>query len=439
MKILILSASHPLKAAGIVAYDLLKGLSSINENEVRILVRDWDKYDDRRIIPIETTLRHYWNVIFRLYKKIKREILRTMFRGKKINSNFEKDYIFEHQISKTFYSTNVILKRAGFKPDVILVLFMPAFISFKNLYELNKLTGAPVFLYPLDMAPFTGGCHYAWDCLNYQTICGKCPALFSNQVNDLANSNFTYKKRYIEQMDVELIAATEELFKQISKSSLFQKSKLHKGLIPIDCELFQPADKFKIRHEIGIPVNKKIIFTGAVLLKERRKGLNELIEALNYLYNNIENEYKNNIHIIIAGTQHENMEKTIPFPYSFMGYLTIKELSRLFQASDIFVSPSIEDSGPMMINQSIMCGTPVVAFEIGVALDLVITGKTGYRAKHKDSTDLAKGINFLLKMNEKEYNIMSNNCRELGLKLCHPQIQSKKFIELFEELMDTKQ
>ena len=53
---------------------------------------------------------------------------------------------------------------------------------------------------------------------------------------------------------------------------------------------------------------------------------------------------------------------------------------------------SIEDSGPMMINESIMCGTPVVCFDMGVARDLVHTGRTGYRAALRDSSDLAFGI-----------------------------------------------
>ena len=59
--------------------------------------------------------------------------------------------------------------------------------------------------------------------------------------------------------------------------------------------------------------------------------------------------------------------------------------------SDVFLSPSIQDAGPMMLNQALMCGTPAVAFNIGVAYD-IINDKTGYLAKYRDSEDFCKGI-----------------------------------------------
>jgi glycosyltransferase involved in cell wall biosynthesis len=73
-----------------------------------------------------------------------------------------------------------------------------------------------------------------------------------------------------------------------------------------------------------------------------------------------------------------------------------------------------------------MCGTPVVSFEMGVSLDLVVTGKTGYRAKLKDIRDMADGIMDILTLDADKYNKMSDNCRELALNLCSPDVQIEK-------------
>jgi glycosyltransferase involved in cell wall biosynthesis len=108
-----------------------------------------------------------------------------------------------------------------------------------------------------------------------------------------------------------------------------------------------------------------------------------------------------------------------------------EQLAAAYQAADIFVCPSIEDAGPMMINQSIMTGTPVVSFEMGVALDLVITGETGFRAKLKDSADFARGLNDILQLDDKAYRKMCSTCRELGLRLFHPSIVKEQFNKLF--------
>ena len=122
----------------------------------------------------------------------------------------------------------------------------------------------------------------------------------------------------------------------------------------------------------------------------------------------------------------------MPFESKYLGYLDNNyAIASAYQAADVFICPSIEDSGPMMINQSIMCGTPVVSFEMGVSVDLVITGETGYRAKIKDSGDMAQGISEILKLNSDNYYDLSLRCRKHALNLYSPEARKK----IFEELM----
>jgi glycosyltransferase involved in cell wall biosynthesis len=89
----------------------------------------------------------------------------------------------------------------------------------------------------------------------------------------------------------------------------------------------------------------------------------------------------------------------------------------------------------MMINESIMCGTPVVSFDMGVAADLVHSRKTGYRAELKNSADLARGIRQLLDLPPEEARKMSEACRRLGFQLCHPTVQVESFMNLFHSLL----
>ena len=70
---------------------------------------------------------------------------------------------------------------------------------------------------------------------------------------------------------------------------------------------------------------------------------------------------------------------------------------KVFKMCDLFVSTSIEDSGPLMVNQAIAMGTPVAAFGIGVAEDLVKDGKTGAKAELFDCDTLSDKIIELLK------------------------------------------
>jgi len=413
MKILILSNSHPYRTAGIVAKDFMDGLKEIVGNEVKLVVRVWGNYQDKNIIPTDGFFKHNQKRIFR--KGINGLKRLGFFRKKIIKTN--RDYsVQDYDQTINYYSTWRILKKAGFIPDVILVLFMQNFLSYKNLYELNHLSKAPIFLYMMDMAPLTGGCHYAWNCKGYLKNCGSCPALFSDDPIDQSYINWEYKKQLIEKTDIRAIAGTEWTYRQLQKSSLFENKNKHKILLPINENIFHPADKTSTRKKLSLPLNKKIIFFGAVSFAQKRKGFDQLVKALEILKKDLDT--KENIHLAIAGNCNIEFEKLLPFSYTMLGYLSHTDLPKAFQAADVFVSPSIEDAGPMMVNQSIMCGTPVVAFEIGVALDLVHTGETGYRAKLKDYVDLAEGIKWFLSLNKNEIEKTKYNCRNSALSIC---------------------
>lgn len=435
MKILILTSSPLYNAAGIVALDLYNGISGIEGNKVKMIVRPWKNYSDKNIIPIESYLDIYFQKLLNINHSILNKFKKIIFGYKeKVKSEVITNpdyYIQDYDQTITYFKTKKILKRAGFKPDIVITLFMTEFISFKNLHEIYKLTDASIFLYLMDMTPFTGGCHYAWDCVGYTKECGNCPALYSDDQNDQSHINYMFRKLHIEKTNIVPIAATEWQFMQLNKSSLFNDKRKFKVLLSINENQYYPSDKIKARKELGLPEDKKIIFFGAVSIDEKRKGIIELIKALNILYEKVEDP--SIIHLVIAGNNGAKIKDILPFSYTLLGNLDHSNLPKVYQAADVFVSPSIEDSGPMMINQSIMSGTPVVAFEMGVALDLVQTEKTGYISKLKDSTDMAYGLKYILELGETPYNQMNINCRELGLKLCHPQEQSKKLMELFKE------
>lgn len=436
MNILILSAYHPYKTAGVVALDLFEGLKNIEGNEVKLIVRKWDKYPDKNIIPLKLISFHLLKGLERKLSPFLNKIGLRKIKPSKSQKSDPGYCVLENDLTITYHSTKSILKKAGFKPDVIVVLFMEDFLSFKNLYELNSITNAPIILHMMDMAAITGGCHYAWDCIGYTKKCGNCPALFSKDENDQSSINFQFKKQYIDKTNIIPISGTDWQYNQLCKSNLFKEKRKIKILLPIDENKYCPSDKIKVRQELGLPLDKKIIFFGAISVTDRRKGFNELIEAFKILSKNVNDPSL--IHLAIAGNNSANFKDILPFSSTVLGYLNHDTLPKAFQAADIFVCPSVEDSGPMMVNQSIMSGTPVVAFEMGVALDLVHNGETGYRAKLRDSAEFAQGLKHILELDETAYNQMSHNCRELGLKLCEKEQQHKKFMEILKEVVENR-
>jgi hypothetical protein len=156
--------------SGALASDIFNGLSEISGNNVKLLVKPYDRFVNKNILSIQNDWDYF---LFRLKSRIRNEYFKIFGPLKKENRNSNDDYyFFDFDETLDYYPTNKFIKRAGFKPDVILVLFMTSFVTYRNLYELNKRTNAGIFILMMDMAPITGGCHYAWSCRGYEKSCG---------------------------------------------------------------------------------------------------------------------------------------------------------------------------------------------------------------------------------------------------------------------------
>lgn len=404
MRVLIIS-SNAKASNGDISFQMLQEFKKLG-HQVKIATRFYKEKHEDIVSYLEKP-----KTVFGLIKSRIKIVLSGIYQRPQVNNKYYFQDIYE---SVQFFSTKKLLAKVQFNPDIIIVLFNQNFLNTKNIYQLNKLTNAPIILFMIDMALITGGCHYAWECLGYINECGKCPGLNSNKQKDLSRVNFKFKKENLNKTDIHLIAASEWQYRQAKNSFLYKNKPIHKILTAIDSTLFKPEIKNNVRNELGLPVNKKIIFFGSADLLEERKGLIYFFKALEILNSKYEEE---EIHILFVGKGNMKIFSEIKYQYTHFEYLEIRYLSKIYQASDVFVCPSIEDSGPLMINQAIMSGLPVVSFEMGVAPDLVISNNTGYIAKNKDINDLAKGINSILELSNEDYQIISNNCRNLALQL----------------------
>jgi glycosyltransferase involved in cell wall biosynthesis len=407
--------------AGKAAYRLHQNLSALGLNSKIIVMAS--NSNNKDVITLHSTRPFYT-----IRSKIEKCFLKV---------HADPKYYFQNQSRSSVKKADDIFNVLPFKPDVIVARWISNFLTIEDLYKLSSLTGAPVIWYMVDMAPLTGGCHYAWDCKGFMNQCGWCPALCSKDKYDFSYRTWKKKRDVIQKMHLTIVSATDWLTRQAKKATVFNGRKIEQIMLGLDSEIFRPVPREVARTELKLPLQQKIIFFGAQSLKLKRKGTFYLIEALKFLDTQLADD-KNKILIVTAG----NVSAISPylrdnFKHKHLGsWLNDRMLAKAYQAADVFVCPSIEDSGPMMINESIMCGTPVVSFEMGVALNLVHTGKTGYRAKLKDSVDLANGIKYMFDLSPKQAGSMSKQCSDLGLRYCHHRVQTEAFNKLFKCLLN---
>lgn len=345
----------------------------------------------------------------------------------------DAEYGYQYQCLSLMSHPMLLLQKVGFKPDIIITHNLSHFVSPSDLLALHRQTSAPVIFNLLDLSLLTGGCHYAWDCRGYERNCGRCPCLRFSSENDYSRTVWTRKSEAFKLLRGTVVAPTSLLLEQVSRSSIFRNWPCEKVMLGVEPDVFTPSSRREARLKLGLPPDSKVIFFGAQLLSQKRKGMVYLIDALNILS---EQGFfaANNAIAVCAGNGDgisELLDKNVPI--QSLGFLHgDASLALAYNAADVFACPSIEDSGPMMINESIMCGTPVVAFRMGVADDLIINDETGYIAALRDSKDLAYGIERILSQDSSGAKAMSDRCRAKALGLCHPASQISSFIAICE-------
>lgn len=322
--------------------------------------------------------------------------------------------------------------------DIICLHWITGFLTVSNIREIYDHFRCPLVLLLMDQEPLTGGCHYSFDCEGYTRQCGNCPQLSPNHPNDHSHIVWLRKYKLLKGLPITLIAANSWAAERIGRSSLFGDHPVSRIPVPIDSKIFRPMEQTVARDILQIPQDKKILFFGAYGLDDVRKGMSYLYEALHQLAAmtiDKNNElHKENIFLLIAGGASSSVLKSLPFDGKELGLINEDlVLALAYQAADAFVCPSVEDGGPVMVSESLLCGTPVVAFKSGIAPDLVKNMKNGYIAKYKDSIDLAKGIHAVLSASDSA--TMRASCREVAVKEHEPKLVAQRYETLFASLV----
>lgn len=395
-------ATVDIEGAGTAAVVINERLNKLGYNSKLLVYSQYYKRKD--VIGIQP---YFKGKIYRIYYRILNKVYREI-KKKKIGYT-DKKYNFLN-IENARISSKQLLRKIGFVPEIILLHWITDFINAKVIAELKEITNAKIIWSMTDNSPLTGGCHYPWDCNGYALNCGDCPAFKYNKKKYIAKKSLLFKEKYLPK-DITIIGTSNDC-NRAQNSTLYKGKMILPLVFAFDKEKYCPGNIEAAQNFFGIKKNRKVIFCGATNFSDERKGTSYLLEALSILNKKYITKqlFIQNITLLIAGSEVPKSFFSFNFDINFVGKLSEKELIEAYRAADLFVCPSLEDSGPAMINQSIACATPVVSFETGVALDIVIPGESGYLAKLGNSADLAHGIDTIINMSKKDLSNMRNNC-----------------------------
>lgn len=334
-------------------------------------------------------------------------------------------------------SADDILKSISFIPDLIIAGMIDGFCTTSTLSELYLKTNAKIFMWLVDMAPLTGGCHYSWGCKGYEKECANCPAIVEENMKDMAYKNFIIKQANIKKAGIKVLSGSQWVTDQARNSTFYKNQhNIFNTSACIDTRVMNGNNRDIAKNVFNIATSAKVIFTGSWNVNDPRKGLSYFMEALLELWSSMDIAKRETTYILIAGEHYGQKDflSVIPFKTILIDYIKdYRLLSLAYQAADIFVCASVEDAGPLMVAEAMACGTPVVGFRMGNVYSMIETGVNGYVADLKDSKDLANGLNQVLSLNEEEFKLYSkNSIRKIEAFASH-KVAVKVIDSLFDE------
>ncbi len=272
--------------------------------------------------------------------------------------------------------------------------------GFFNYLALPALTRDKPVVYTLhDMWAFTGHCAYSYGCERWRHGCGRCPHLDAPPpvARDATAVEWRLKGWTYARARLTVVTVSRWL------TALAQQSLLGRfpvRLIPngVDVETYRPLGREECRRVLGLPRSAPVLLWLSTRMDTAhpegfRKGGDLLLGALRTLPGAL----KRDLLVVLTGLDADAVTDTAGVRAVNLGFVGSDRLKAIvYGAADVFVHPTRADNAPLVLLESMACGTPMLSFRVGGVPELVREGETGLLAEPEDVESLRAGLMRLL-------------------------------------------
>jgi|GEM_PF-6679913 len=315
------------------------------------------------------------------------------------------------------------------------------FEGFFNLWCLPQLTNHKPVVWRLpDLWAVTGHCSYPYNCERWKTGCFDCPLLTSEgrkivepkpTVFDGTRRVWRAKKDIYHRSKLHIIVTTNWMKDQVMESILGNALSLNVISNGVNLEKFKPIPKSEARKKLGLEPEGQYLLWAAGGKGNRRKGYHLAVEALEEIQ--ATGTLKTTL-LTMGSNQGWDKPETLERAVHYGFVREPEKQSLVYSAADAFLCTTLADGQPQTALESIACGTPVIAFDIGPMPGLVQNGKTGRIAKETNSQSLQNAIeDFYNQIDQHQF--MQEYCRKEALEKYDLVKQTEKYIDLYEKIL----
>ncbi|HSH72708.1 MAG TPA: glycosyltransferase family 4 protein [Methylophilaceae bacterium] len=413
MKVVLLNTYDIQGGAAIATYRLHKGLRKYGVKS-KLLVQ-YKRSDDFTVVGTQGRVER----ILSYFRPYLDALVNRVYRNKKRE-------LFSAALVPDFLAKKI----TKLNPQIVHLFWVAG--GFFRVETLKNIQ-VPVVWTLHDMWPFTGGCHYDDECGKFKNHCGNCPILNSGKDKDLSHLVLKRKLEAWDQVPIVVVATSYWLADMAKASSVFKDKRV--VVIPngIDTDKYKPIDKAVSRQTWGLPLDKNLVlFSAFSATSDKRKGNQFLVPALESM---AREGWGENTELVIIGASEPEHPANLGMKVHYIGNLG-DEISQilLYSAVDVTVAPSMQENLSNTVMESLACGAPVVAFNVGGMPDLIDHMSTGYLARPFEVDDLAAGIKWVVE-DKNRHGLLSQAARKSVLEKYALEKVSNQYIDLYQDIL----
>ena len=311
-------------------------------------------------------------------------------------NRFRRHRLFEADAAT--YGTDITSLKEFRQADIVHLHWInQGFLSIKSIAQILK-SGKPVVWTMHDMWPFTGICHYNGDCDRFKDKCGKCQLLYGGgSANDLSRRVFRRKQKLYRDANITFVDCSDWLAECARSSALLEGKRVLSIPNPINTRLYSPSNGSKARETLALPQGKKLLLFAAYRVTSKIKGIDYLCEAMDILAKQ-HPDLTSNIAVVAVGKESDALKDMLPVKIYSFGYVSNEsKMISIYNACNLFMIPTMQDNLPNTVMESMSCGIPCVAFNVGGIPQMIDHKINGYVAEYRNAADFAEGILWSLK------------------------------------------
>lgn len=289
-----------------------------------------------------------------------------------------------------------------------------------------------------DMWPFTGHCCYSFGCDRWKSGCGSCP--YPNLPNEIRRDATSWEWKLKDwgysRSNLTIVAPSRWLY-GLAQESMLKRFPIHHIPYGVDTDVYRPFDREMSRAALGIPPGKKVLLYIVRRMNPSHKasyikGADILAQALRDLPDTLRKATA----LLLVGDGGNALASELDMATVPLGFISNDHLKALaYSASDLFVFPTRADNLPLVLMESLACGTPAVSFDVGGVPDLLRPGVTGLLAEPENAKQLSERIVQLLE-DEQLCDRLRRQCREIAVKEYSLDLYIDRHRALYQQILN---